>query len=340
LILIIALGYLVLSAVPSGNPRPATPIRLVSGDWKPFISPDLPDNGPLAQIVTETFQRMGYEPEITFVSWDLALEQTSRVEVLGAFPFISSTERRMDYAFSESILDFEYVLFYYAPNVPDPASLQSIEDFHAGDYQFGKVVGYDVWPALADAGFSFREYPTSLAAFQALADGEIDFLPEGRLVGEVILNGPDIAVDAASFAYLDPTGNELLGARESLYLLLPESESANRLLSRFNEELELVKQSTVYAEAQAAITCAGSCSSIVELHPVGAENLIRLVDAHGQAYFAPLGTRALVMQWPDAFSSGAASDAEGQFTVTVKVLNGPLQGRVMQVDARAVRLVP
>jgi polar amino acid transport system substrate-binding protein len=343
LVLVLGAGYLALSAVSVGNPRPATPVRLISGDWQPFVGSDLPENGPVARIVTETFQRMGYEPEISFTSWDLILDQTGRVEVLGAFPFIASDSRRERYAFSDPILEFDYVLFYYRPHVPEPDTLTTPDDFVSGGYQFGKVEGYDVWPTLANAGFEFREYPTREDAFQALVEGEIDFLPEGRLVGEVVLKSAAIPADFASFGALNATDNNLLGASESLYLLLPKTDSARRLLNRFNRELAQVKATNVYHDALAEINQAGSTPDIVELQPAPGSDVISVTTANGDTYLVPSGSRALVIAWPAAFEEPAPPDTDANQEeppmLTVKLLNGPLQGRVVQVDAHAARLV-
>lgn len=341
LVLVLGAGYLALTAVAVNNPRTATPVRLISGDWEPFVGSELAENGPVARIVTETFQRMGYKPEILFTSWDLILDQTGRVDVLGAFPFIASDTRRERYAFSDPILEFEYVLFYYRPHVPEPDTLITPDDFVSRGYQFGKVEGYDVWPTLANAGFEFREYSTREDAFQALVEGEIDFLPEGRLVGEVILKSAAIRADATAFGALNATDNDLLGASESLYLLLPNTDSARSLLSRFNQELQQVKETTVYYEALAEINQAGSTPDIIELQLPTDRDFISVTADDGAVYLVPSGSRALVIAWPAAFEEPAAPDTNAQELpmLTVKLLNGPLQGRVVQIDAHAARLV-
>jgi ABC-type amino acid transport substrate-binding protein len=338
LVLVLALGYLALAAVSVGNSRPATPVRLISGDWEPFVGSELEDNGPVARVVTETFQRMGYRPEVTFTSWDVILDQTSRVEVLGAFPFIASEERRERYELSDPILEFEYVLFYYRPHVTQPETLQTVEDFRDAGYRFGKVEGYNVWSELAAANFEFEDYPTREAAFQALVDGEIDFLPEGRLVGDVITRGPDVAADVESFGYLDASDNALLGASESLYLLLPKTDSARRLLDSFNEELQLVKETAVYDEALAEINQTGHQPSEVVLQPLPGEAFVSVATRDDQTYLVPAGSRGMVIRWPAAFESPLTEETDDTQTVTVKLLNGPLTGRVVQVAAQAVQL--
>jgi len=341
LILVLATGYVALSAVSVGNQRPSTPIRLISGEWEPFIGPELEEDGPVARIVTETFQRIGYEPEIIFTSWDIILEQTERVEVLGAFPFILSEERSDNYEASASIIEFDYVLFYYEPNIPDESihSLMTAEEFRSGGYTFGKVEGYEVWDELNNAQFDFVEYATSEEAFQKLVEGEIDFLAEGLLVGEVITRSADITADAANFRHIAPDGNPLLGATEELHLLMPKTDNSRRLLNAFDESLAAVKDTQVYREAEAEIASAGNTNSIVELQPSGGERLVSLSDDDGQEYLVPLGSQALVLDWSPLFSQPGIDSTASSSRVIVKLLNGPLRGRVMFVESDNVRLV-
>jgi ABC-type amino acid transport substrate-binding protein len=281
---------------------------------------------------------MGYRPEVTFTSWDVILDQTSRVEVLGAFPFIASEERRERYELSDPILEFDYVLFYYRPHVMQPETLQTAEDFRAAGYRFGKVEGYDVWSELEAAEFEFREYPTREAAFRALVYGEIDFLPEGLQVGTVITRGSDVIADAEFFGYLDARENALLGATEELHLLLPKTDSARRLLDRFNAELQQVKETAVYSEALLEINLVGQEPDEVILQPVPGEAFITVEASDDQNYLVPAGSRGIVIAWSTAFDTPFTGSVDDMQLVTIKLLNGPLTGRVVQVDARAVQL--
>ena len=136
--LILASGYLALRLVPNSNARPARPVKLASSEWEPFIGPNLQNDGPVAEIVTEAMQRMGYQPEISYASWELIQEQASRAEVLGAFPLILSNERQENYYASDSILEFEYVLFYNVNTIQAAEEIETVSDLQGHNYRFGK----------------------------------------------------------------------------------------------------------------------------------------------------------------------------------------------------------
>lgn len=334
-LILVGMGYLAVRVAPDSTPQPARPIKLATGTWEPFVGPSLEGGGPIGQVVAETVQRMGYEPQLSFSSWALTLDRTRRAEVFGAFPFIRSAERDSLYAFSDSILTFEYVLFYHKPRLPNPDAIRSAEDLAA--YRMGKVAGYDVWPALDAAVSHFETFETSTAAFRALARGDIDFLPEGRISGLALVRGPDIRVDANEFGFLDATDHPLFGATEGLHFLMPRSREARNFLNGFNAALAAVKETALYREAEAHLREAVPPMEVVELRPIPGEAYPTVTPAEGEAapFAVPLGTRAMVLAWPPAFTpQGTAPPGR----CTVKLLNGPQRGRVVLVDVRAVAL--
>jgi len=334
-LIIAGTAYLAVRVVPDTPSRPARPIKIATGTWEPFVGPTLEGGGPVGMIVAETMQRMGYAPQLSFSSWDLTLEQTGRAEVFGAFPFIRSADRASRYAFSDSILTFEYVLFYHKPHLPTPDTLRAAADL--ATYRVGLVAGYDVWPALASAVAAFDTFKTSTAAFRALARGDIDFLPEGLLPGLAIIRGPDIHVDATEFGYLDRTAHPWSSATEGLHLVMPRSSEARTFLDAFDATLKAVKQSPLYSEAIGGLRGTEPPMEVVALRPVSGEAYPSVVAASGEAasFAVPPGTRALVLAWPPAFRPrGSAPPGRCK----VKLLNGPQRGRVVFVDVRAVTL--
>jgi polar amino acid transport system substrate-binding protein len=341
LVLILSAGYLAIRMVPANNPRPARPIKLATGTWEPFIGPNLEENGPIASIVSETLQRMGYEPELSFSSWSLTLDQTRRAEVIGAFPFISSRGRRELYDFSDPIVEFEYVLFFNTSRIQNPEDIRTAEDFARSNYRFGKVAGYEVWPELASAVTEFREYDTSLDAFRALARGEIDFLPEGRLPGLAIIQGPDILADANQFGILGAPDNSLLWATEEVYFLMPKSNESQKFLNAFNVALAQVKETPLYREVQAQVAGTSSQAELVELRPIPGETYITVIAASDETtqFHVPLGTRAIVIEWPESYSGQGEMQSGQPIYCKVKLLNGPQQGRVVLVDSSAISLM-
>ncbi len=69
-------------------------VRLVTGnDYKPFTDQSLPQGGMITAIVNQIFIKMGYIPEIEFLSLSRGYSLSSRGAVLGTFPYVKTPER-------------------------------------------------------------------------------------------------------------------------------------------------------------------------------------------------------------------------------------------------------
>ncbi|MFC7618728.1 substrate-binding periplasmic protein [Microlunatus sp. GCM10028923] len=306
---------------------------ITSGPWAPFVGPDLPDGGPVAQIVTQVLQSEGYQPEIRFTTWSLALDATKRGENYGSFPFASSGERRADYYLSDPLINFDYVLFY--DKARKPAAVDQPEDLR--ELRIARIAGYDYWPELEEAVTEFIPFNSSLEAFQALARGEVDLVPESRLSGQAVLADPGFAYDSGRFDHLDYSKNPLLGSVGGMHFMFPKQRDSEKLLSRFNEALASYKKTDEYRALTAGLTD-GAAGDEVTLHPHD-DGLVSLIDPRSKSILVtPTGTRALVLDWPEPFVTGSPNQPTKSIMVPVKVLDGPATGRVLEVDARSLQL--
>lgn len=331
----IALTFFV--AFSFDTPAPARPVTLATGDWAPFVGPDLSGGGPVALVVSESLRRAGYEPIIETASWPLTLERVDRGDAIGAFPFIATESRRDEYLVSDNIVEFEYVLFYHRDAFPDGPEITDAGDL--ADLRIGRAEGYEVWDDLDEAVETFVDFQTSEEAFRALAAGDIDLLPEGLLPGRAILQTDTVSASADSFGVLERNDDPLLGATESLHVLLPRTDESAELLPKLNGALAAVKESRLYADALGQLALPPA-AELVELVPDPDTGVARVYEEpEGGAWFmAPAGTRATVLEWPTGFSS-PTTGSEALPRVRVKLLNGPARGLVVHVEASTLRLV-
>ncbi|GAA3771140.1 hypothetical protein GCM10022225_67870 [Plantactinospora mayteni] len=322
--------YVTLGLRPSPT-SPSRPVLVSSGDWAPFVGPELPDGGPVTELVVEVLNRSGYRPEIRYTSWSLAEEQVRSGATVGMFPLVGSESRRADLLLSDPLVDFEYVLFYDRragqPTVSSAAEL--------GALRVGGITGYDYWDELESAVTDLVEFPSTLEGFRALADGRIDLLAEGLLPGQAALADPSFAGDVGDFGHL-PGDDPLIHSVEGLYFMMADSAEAATVMREFNQVLAELRQTEEYAEIVAELSPSGQRE--VTLDPVGGSGLVELLDERGRlVLLAPQGTRAQVLDWPTEFVD-RAGPTPGRILVEVKLTNGPGQGRVLHVDARALRL--
>lgn len=332
LLLVVAVATAVVAIGLRRSPTaPSRPVLVSTGDWAPFVGPELPDGGPVTELVVEVLNRAGYQAEVRYGSWTLAEERVRSGASVGMFPMVGSESRRADLLVSDPLIDFEYVLFYDrrdpVPTITSAADLARL--------RVGGIAGYDYWPELEAAVGEFVEFDSALEGFHALADGRVDVLAEGLLSGQAVLADPDFAGDAADFDYLR-ADNPLVHSVEGLYFMMADTAEAAAVMRKFNEALAELRRGDEYAELVADLT--PTTAGEVTLTPIGSSGLVELLDESGQpVLLAPRGTRASVLSWPDEFVRGAGGRT-GRILVRVKVTNGPARGRVLRVDARALVL--
>ena len=312
--------------------QPARPVTLTVGAWAPYVGPNLPDGGPVAQLVAEVLQRQGLRPEVEFSSWSLAADRVERGEAFGTFPYIASASRQEAFLLSDPLLEFDYRLWHATATGPPPIERPA----DLGNLRIALPDGYEAWEALDDAVAEFVPAPTVAAAFAMLREGDVDLVVEGRLPGEVLIRDELGEADPGDFAVLDPGGSPWLGARSSLHLMLPRTAEARDVMARFNEDLADARDSTLYTEVLAAVR--GVADHFVHLTAAGDEGPIPLHTGPEAAerVLLPAGTTAEVLEWPEAYLEPSLDDDGAR--IRVKVLNGPSRGRVGWVAAAHVRL--
>lgn len=322
--LLIALAVGVASLVVRVRPpAQARPVKLVTAPWAPYVGPDLPEGGPLAQIVSQVLHRQGYRPEVAFSSFPVGLQSVAAGASFGVLPMVDSAERRRTYLYSDPLVDFRYVLFFDRSR--EPADVAGRRDL-AG-VRVARIEGYDYWPELDASRADFLRFPTAAEAFKALREGRVDLVPEGLYAGRALVSGSDFAGDATTIDYVR-AATPLTNSTRGLHLLLRRSPENQALLNGFNSTLATFKASDDYRRIVA--TLEGTPDTIELAAPGGAA--ISVVAADGTMLGAsPAGARARVLAWPGEPNADAP--------VEIKVLEGPLTGRVGRVRVADVRMV-
>lgn len=324
---------LVLSTVSTTPVQPAKPVIVLSGSWAPYVDPDLPGGGPVNILLGDVLERIGYAPTTSFTSWSRAEEKVRQQEALGAFPFVGSARRQDTFEVSAPIMDFQYVMF--AGRTAAGADIRDAADLRA--YKIGFIKGYDYWPELHRAVDEFTEFDTSLEAFEALAAGTIDLLPEGLAPGRAVLRSPGFLGDAGAITQLDAKGNDLLASTQSLHFIMPRRKGSAALMARFDAALSRLQGQDEFRSIVASLD--GEQVDDAVLRPARPGQLIDLVDPSSDTTLVtPSGTSVRVTAWPDEYSVGFTGKAPDDLRVEVKLLTGPLQGRVLLARAVDVQL--
>jgi polar amino acid transport system substrate-binding protein len=77
-------------------------VTLTTLDWEPYIGEALPGKGYVYEIVSEAFQRAGYQVEIRFSPWARAVAEAESGKADGLFPEYYDENRRANFVYSKS----------------------------------------------------------------------------------------------------------------------------------------------------------------------------------------------------------------------------------------------
>lgn len=317
----LVMAFFIIRPVP---PERSQPIEISTSEWMPYISPDLPDNGPVAKMLTDVFARAGYTPEFDFTTWPVAEKDVRSGASIGMAPVVESSARADFSIYSDPIMDFRYTLFgrkgKTLQTLPERTDLRGLK--------VARIEGYQYWKELNDSGATFVDRPSSESAFETVMDGDADLVAEGSVAGTAVLRSPDFPGDATEFTEVDPP-NSLTSSTQGLRLLIKDTAEGRELQKQFNEALAEYTRTEDYQKVLASLE--GSNPQVrLSAHDAGA---VELLDDDGKkAGATPSGTTATVLEWPDG-TPGPTSLTQ------VKILDGPLSGQVLHARLEDLEMI-
>lgn len=322
--LFVAVGVLaVFTIVRTDPPERSVPVAISTSEWLPYISPELPDNGPIAVMLNEVLGRAGYTPEFTFTTWPLAERDVRNGATIGMAPVIISAERDEFALYTEPLLEFRYTLFgkkgALLESIPQRTELEGV--------RVARIAGYQYWDELDESGATFVDHPSSLSAFEALQNGEVELVAEGSIAGNAVLRSAEFGDDATSYGEADPE-TSLSSSAQGLHLLLRDTPEGRRLQQEFDAALTDFRTTEDYQRTLSSLT---DSDDLVTLSS-NEGGAIELFDTdHRSAGVTPSGTSAVVHAWPKG-------QLERGSMVSVKLLSGPYTGRVLGVRLEDVEM--
>jgi len=215
------------------------PVRLVTGDWPPYVSQSLPGRGPVTEIVVAAFAAAGRGTEIEFLPWKRCELNLAEGEAFGAFPYVRSPAREQAFDFSDSFMLFEDRFFYLKTRLPG-FTYRSIEDLRP--LLIGGAIGYHYEDSLRGLGLRLDMASDPEASFKKLLAGRVDVVLEERRVGLAILAE---LLDGRTEAVGMTQGH--FSRSENCLMVSRAYPGAADLLRRFNQGLARIRADGTYA---------------------------------------------------------------------------------------------
>jgi polar amino acid transport system substrate-binding protein len=125
-------------------------VRLAADNWQPYYGENLPLKGPITEIITLAFNRMGYDVEIEFIPWASLLEKVKKGKYDAGFAASFAPGRESHYYFSDLIAHSSHTVFF--KRIDTDIVYTGLKDLL--NYRIGVVRGYyydkdfDTYPGL------------------------------------------------------------------------------------------------------------------------------------------------------------------------------------------------
>jgi len=176
ILIITFLGF--LSA--QGN---ATEINLVTVEYPPFYGAELPNEGPITEIVSRAFEKKGHQLNVKYIPWARALSDAKAGKADGVHGAWYSKEREEWFVYSDKLPGNEIVLFKRKGT--EPTTFTGYEKLKA--YKIGVVRGYVNPPGFDEAGLRTEEASSDKLNLTKLAKERVDLVLADRAIASYIL---------------------------------------------------------------------------------------------------------------------------------------------------------
>lgn len=217
-------------------------VRLTTGEWNPYISQSLDNQGLFAQITIEAFATQNVEVELGFFPWQRVFQLSKNGEWDGTIAYAKTEERTKFYLYSEPLYTGQYVLFHLKSR---PLKWQKYSDLHdikiAATRGFGGM-GQEFLDAEKNKVIHVDRLASDDQSFSMLLLNRVQAVASDLEVGTVLINKLFPPEKAALI-----THSSRLIQQAKYHLVLSKNLKKNELLmKKFNNGLNQLKQSGRY----------------------------------------------------------------------------------------------
>lgn len=321
------------------------PVTVITGEWAPYSTEFDERYGYVTELVTQTLRGMNKTPTYAFFPFFAGYEKTRAGEAFATFPYFYTEERAADFYYSDPLAQVEYVVFVHNDDLDKFQSVEKVEDLKP--FVLGKVSGY-AYGALDP--FITSEGPdaaSEIQAFRMLLDKKVDYVAASRAVGQKLIERYFFE-DLHKFHVLQIQDDESELKKDltwpiDIHVLFPKVRStALRDRDDFNASLKKVL-ATGYSQILNRFNSADvKARRIVRLSDPGS---FALVTAKAnlqsrESFIIPRGSKAVVVTWSKNFETQEITTVHEQMSryTRVKLLNGPLRGRLVWVRNMFIEL--
>ncbi|MBH9552855.1 substrate-binding periplasmic protein [Inhella gelatinilytica] len=188
-----------VALAPGAWASPVT-VKVATGEWPPFMSEALPEQGFVLQIVREAFAQEGIQVEFAFFPWARAMLQVEAGTSVASAAWYVTAERAQKFHFSAPLFVEQQVLFHRRS---EPLAWKTLDDLKGK--RIGATTGYVYGEAFQEAEKTGRltvdRAPSDDKNLRKLLLGRVDAVAMSLAVGLDLLRRVIPAQEAATLTY-------------------------------------------------------------------------------------------------------------------------------------------
>lgn len=172
-------------AYAGGEPVVSKEIRIVTGDWQPYISKKYADGGQLARIISSIFAEQGITAKFTYLPWKEGYDAVMRGDFDAIVPTHCGEDRAKKALCSDHIFAEEIVL-YYKNRLFDWNEVSDLSGLRVGVTN-GQYYGPEFSRLVRDGHIRTTDMSLGKTSVMALQYGKIDVYPQYRSIGDAAI---------------------------------------------------------------------------------------------------------------------------------------------------------
>ena len=231
-------------------------VTLIAGEWLPYLSVSLPDNGPVARVVTEAFALEGIHVRYSFRPWNRAYAEAAKDMAHGTLVWsMSGKQTERTRLFHQSaVLFYGQSVFFHRKNFPFQwRGEQSLKGLRVGG-----TAGYEYFFDRSPLLNIDKSASTDAQNFHKLLAGRFDVFPLNLDVGLSIMK-TELTPQEASVLTWDPRPYNIA----HYHILFNKKNPANaRHVALFDRGLKRLRESGRYDQVMRGFTQEGKPGSL------------------------------------------------------------------------------
>ena len=225
----------------------STQVQIVTGDYPPFSSEELPGQGLISELVTASFREQGVNAELRFMPWQRGFVETRNALHVATFPYVKNDERTRDFWYSAPLYP-DYVRLFVRSDTVTPVDWADKAICVPQGYNMARV-----GPFIEERQARLERPPDMLNCFQMLQRGRVFAVWSSENVADYTTRG----MRRDGFRYKSVAAGVEYAV--DLHLIISRQLPLAQLwLERFNNGFAKIQKNGVYAQIIARHALASS----------------------------------------------------------------------------------